>query len=126
MSLRAVRWLLWVMFCLALPLPYFMIEPGRVPLASLLVFATLTVPLAFTDPSLTTRVIGILFFVQTLLYAAILYFVARALSRRIPPPRRLALVTGIAVALALFALCAVYVAPLSHGPGSTNWFGLWS
>ena len=125
MSMRAVRWSLWAIFCLALPLPYFMIEPGRVPLASLLVFAALTVPIAFTDPSLTTRVIGSLFFAQALLYTGLLYFVARYLSRRIPPTRRLAMVTSIAGALLLLALCAVYVAPLSHGPGSTNWFGLW-
>jgi tetrahydromethanopterin S-methyltransferase subunit C len=96
-----------------------------VPLASLLVFAALTVPLAFTDPSLTTRVIGTLFAAQAVLYAWLLYIAARLLSRRIPPTRRAATVIGVAVALLLLALCAVYVAPLSHGPGSTNWFGLW-
>lgn len=125
MSRRAVRWVLWAIFCLALPLPYFMIEAGRVPLASLLVFAALTVPLAFTDPSLTTRVIGSLFAVQAALYAWLLYIAARWLSRRIPPTRRAVTVIAVAAAVLLLALCAVYVAPLSHGPGTTNWFGLW-
>jgi hypothetical protein len=125
MSPRAVRWSLWGIFFLALPLPYFMIEPGRVPLVSLLVFALLTVPLAFTDPSLTTRVIGALFAAQTLIYAGLLYLAATMLGRRIPPARRVVAVTAIAVALLLLALCAVYVAPLSHGPGRTNWRGLW-
>lgn len=125
MSLRAARWSLWVLFALTLPLPYYMIEAGRVPWVSLFVFAVLTLPLAFTDPSLTTRVIGGLFAAQTLLYGGGLYLVARLLGARIPPLRRVAMVTGIAVALLLLALCGVYVAPLSHGPGRTNWFGLW-
>ncbi len=125
MSQRAVRWSLWVIFCLALPLPYFMIESGRVPLVSLLIFAGLTVPLAFTDPGLTTRVIGGLFASQTLLYGAGLFLVARWIGRRIPPPRRAAVVVVVAVALALIAQRGVYVAPLSHGPGATNWLGLW-
>ena len=125
MSLRAVRWSLWAIFCLILPLPYFMIESGRIPVVSLFIFALLTVPIAFTDPSLTTRVIGGLFAAQTLIYGGGLYLAARLLAARIPPTRRLAMVIGIAVALLLLMLCPVYVAPLSHGPGTTDWLGLW-
>ena len=125
MSLRAVRWSLWLILCLALPLPYFMIETGRVPLVSLVVFSALMVPLAFTDPSFTTRFIAALFAAQTLLYGGALVVVARVVGNRLPPPRRLAMVVGIAAALLLLALSPVYVAPLSHGPGATNWFGLW-
>lgn len=122
---RLLRWSWWAILAVTLPLPYFMIESGRVPLISLLVFAVLTVPLAFTDPSLTTRVIGGLFAAQTLLYGWLLFVAARQVSRRLPPSRRVAMTVGIAVALVLLALCDVYVAPLSHGPGATNWFGLW-
>lgn len=125
MSLRAARWSLWALFCLTLPLPYFMIESGRIPAVSLVVFALLTVPLAFSDPSLTTRVIGGLFAAQALLSLGVLYLAARLLAARLPPARRLAMVGGIAVALVLLALWDVYVAPLSHGPGATNWLGLW-
>jgi len=125
MSHRAVRWLLWAIFCLTLPLPYFMIETGRIPLVSLLIFAGLTAPLAFTDPSLTTRVIAVLFAVQTLVYGGVLCLAARMLGARIPARRRVPVVVVVAFALALVALRAVYIAPLSHGPGPTNWFGLW-
>ena len=125
MSHRAVRWLLWAIFCLTLPLPYFMIETGRVPLASLLVFAGLTVPLTITDPGLTAYVVAGLFAVQTLVYGAVLYLAARLLAARIPARRRVPVVVVVAFALALVALRAVYIAPLSHGPGPTNWFGLW-
>lgn len=125
MSHRAVRWSLWAIFCLTLPLPCFMIESGRIPLVSLLVFAGLTVPLAFTDPSLTTRFVAGLFAVQTLVYGGVLYLAARLLGARIPARRRVPVVVVVAFALALVALRAVYIAPLSHGPGPTNWFGLW-
>ena len=125
MSLRAVRWSLWGLFCLTLPLPYFMIEVGRVPLASLAVFSALTVPIVWTDPSFNVGFIAAIFALQTLLYGGALAVVARLIGRRLPPPRRRAMVTGIAAALVLLALSPVYVAPLSHGPGATNWLGLW-
>lgn len=125
MSLRAVRWSLWGLLALALPLPAFMIETGRVPLASLAVFSALTVPIAFTDPSFNTRFMAGMFALQTLLYGGALAVVARLLAQRLPPTRRLAMVTGIAAALLLLALSPIYVAPLSHGPGATNWLGLW-
>ena len=125
MSLRAARWSLWLLLGLTLPLPYFMIEAGRVPLASLVVFSVLTVPVVFSDPSLTTRVIAGLFTAQTLLYGGALLFLARRIGDRLPPTRRVAMLVGLAVALLLLALSPVYVAPLSHGPGATNWSGLW-
>ena len=125
MSPRAVRWSLWGLFCLTLPLPYFMIETGRIPAVSLFVFAVLTVPVAVTDPSLTTRVIGGLFAAQTLLYGGGLYIAARLVGARIPARRRLLVLVALAIALTMLALCRVYIAPLSHGPGRTNWLGLW-
>jgi hypothetical protein len=125
MSLRAARWSLWLIFGLALPLPYYMVETGRVPLASLVVFSALTIPLAITDPSLTTRFMAVLFTVQTLFFAFLLVLAARLIANRLPPTRRLAMITGIAVAVVLLAMSPVYLAPLSHGPGSTNWLGLW-
>jgi len=125
MALRPTRWLLWLVFCLTLPLPYFVIESGRIPAVQLLLFSALTAPLIFTDPGLTTNVIGVLFTVQTLLYGALLYVAARVVAARLPPARRGAMLCGIAVALALLALTDVYVAPLSRGSGPTNWLGLW-
>ena len=125
MSPRLTRWYLWVAAALTLPLPYYMIEGGRIPFVQLLLFSVLTVPLAFTDPGLTTRVVATLFAAQTLLYGTLLYLLARAVARRLPRRRRGLLLGGIAVALLLLAASNVYVAPLSHGARPTNWRGLW-
>ncbi|MDX2166002.1 MAG: hypothetical protein SF182_03030 [Deltaproteobacteria bacterium] len=125
MSARLTRWLLWLAAALTLPLPYYMIEAGRIPLVQLLLFSLLTVPLAFTDPGLTTRVVAALFAAQAVFYAAALSLAARAVARRLPAARRGMLVGVIAAALLLLAASHVYVAPLSHGSRPTNWRGLW-
>jgi hypothetical protein len=125
MSLRLTRWWLWFGAALTLPLPYYMIEGGRIPYVQLVLFSLLTVPLAFTDPGLTTRVVALLFAAQTLFYGALLYWLARLTARRIPISRRGLVLGGIAVALIVLAASNVYVAPLSHGSRPTNWRGLW-
>jgi hypothetical protein len=125
MAPRLIRWVLWLVAALPLPLPYYMIEAGRIPFVQLLLFSILTVPLAFTDPGLTTRVVATLFAAQTLAYGALLWVMARAVGRRLPAARRGLLLGGIAVALLLLAAGNVYVAPLSHGARPTNWRGLW-
>lgn len=119
-----MTWTLWLALVCSLPLPYFMIESGRVPAAQLFLFAAVTTPLAITDPGFTTRFIAALFIVQSLLYGTLLYLVARTAARRVPPPRR-ALFTGVALALlAVVAMLEVYRAPLSHGPSATNIVGV--
>jgi hypothetical protein len=125
MSLRGLRWLLWIGLVITLPLPYFAIEPGRIPAVQLFLFAALVVPLMVSDLSLTTGVLGSLFATQALFYGAVLWFVAGWLSERIPPTRRGAALIGVMVGLLLLAALPVYVAPLSYGIGSTNWRGLW-
>ena len=72
-SSRAMTWLLWLVFIFTLPLPYFMIEAGRMPAAQLMLFAALTAPLAITDPGFTTRFVAALFVAQALLYCGLLY-----------------------------------------------------
>ena len=124
MSQRSATWILWLLLACTLPLPYFMIESGRVPAAQLFIFAAVTAPLAVTDPGFTTRFVAALFIGQSLLYGGLLFLVARALVRRVPPQRRDFLIAGVAALLAVMALCHVYRAPLSHGPGATNLTGV--
>jgi hypothetical protein len=119
-----MTWILWLALVASLPLPYFMIESGRVPAAQLFLFAAVTTPLAVTDPGFTTRFVAALFIVQSLLYGPLLYLLARTAARRVAPRRR-ALVTGVVLALlAVVAMLDVYRAPLSHGPGPTNIVGV--
>ena len=125
MSRRAFKWGLWAVLCCTVPLPYFMIETGRVPAAQLFVFAAVTAPLVVTDPGFTTRFIAALFIAQALGYGALLYLFARTASRRIPTPgRRAAALAGAVVVFGMIALLKVYRAPLSHGPGATNLIGV--
>ena len=119
-----MTWVVWLALICTVPLPYYMIESGRIPAAQLFALAVVTAPLAITDPSFTTRFVAALFIAQSLLYGALLYLVARAVARRVPPRRR-ALLTAVAIALlAGVALLDVYRAPLSHGPGPTNIVGV--
>ncbi len=108
-----------------MPLPYFMIETGRVPVLQLFVFAAVTTPLVISEPGFTTRFIAALFLSQSLGYGALLYLLARSASRRIRAPRfRLGVLAGAIAVLGTVAMLKVYRAPLSHGPGATNLLGV--
>ena len=125
MSARAFKWALFSVAICAVPLPYFMIETGRVPALQLFVFAAVTAPLVISDPGFTTRFIAALFVSQSLGYGALLYLLARTASHRIRAPRlRLGVLAGVIAVLGTVALLKVYRAPLSHGPGSTNLLGV--
>jgi hypothetical protein len=124
MSQRVLKWLLWLLLVCTVPLPYFMIENGRVPAAQLFIFAAVTAPMLVSDPGFTTRFVAALFISQSLFYGATLYLLARGSARRIHPSRRLLLAALAAAALGVLALCDVYRAPLSHGPGRTNIVGV--
>jgi hypothetical protein len=124
MPQRAMTWILWLALVCCLPLPYFMIESGRVPAAQLFLFAALTTPLAITDPGFTTRFVAALFVVQSLLFGALLYLLARTAARRAPVARRALFPAAALALLAAAAMLPVYRAPLSHGPGPTNIVGV--
>lgn len=125
MSPRAFKWALFAVAVCTVPLPYFMIETGRVPALQLFVFAAVTAPLVISDPGFTTRFIAALFLSQSIGYGALLYLVARSASRRIKAPGlRAVTLAGVVAVLATVAALAVYRAPLSHGPGPTNLLGV--
>ena len=124
MSQRAMTWILWLVLVCTVPLPYFMIERGRVPAAQLFLFAALTAPLTVTDPGFTTRLVAALFVAQSLVYGTLLYGLARAVAAHTPPSRRALALAALTALLLAMALGDVYRAPLSHGPGATNIIGV--
>jgi|SRR5262245_64942904 len=128
MSRRALTLALWLILVATLPLPYFMIDSGRVPAAELFLLAAVTTPLVISDPSVTTKFVATLFIVQSLLYALLLYLLARLGAGQIErrTPRRLhgIVLAALAVLLVGVGLFEVYRAPLSHGPGPTNLVGV--
>lgn len=128
MSRRVMTWALWLMLVATLPLPYFMIDSGRVPAAQLFLLAAVTTPLVVSDPSFTTKFIAALFVIQSVFYALVLYVLARLgarlIERRAPRRLHVAVLTALAMLLIGVALFEVYRAPLSHGPGPTNLVGV--
>lgn len=119
-----MTWIVWLALIGALPVPYFMVETGRVPAAQLMILAAVTTPLAFSDPSLTTRFVAGFLAAQSLFYGALLYLAARALARRIAPHRRAVATLAAVAALVALSLFNIYRAPLSHGAAPTNIVGV--
>lgn len=122
-TLSSTRWLLWLTLLFTVPVPYFMIEAGRVPAAELIVFAALTSAVALTDPDFASRLIAVVFVVQAGFYAALLYAAARLAARRLgrlaPGTRRLAV--GLAAAACLAAsLFPIYRTPLARSGLKAN------
>ena len=128
MSRRVMTWTLWLLFAATLPLPYYMIDRGRVPAAQLFLLAAVTTRLMLSEPSFTTRFVAALFLMQSLFYGALLYALARIGARLIgrhTPARLHAIVlAALAILLVAIGLFEVYRAPLSHGPGPTNLVGV--
>jgi hypothetical protein len=128
MSRRMMTWALWLVFAATLPLPYYMIDRGRVPAVQLFLLAAVTTPLVFSDPSFTTRFVAALFVVQSLIYGVLIYVLARIGARLIErhAARRwhAIVLVGVAVLLVAAGLFEIYRAPLSHGPGPTNLVGV--
>jgi hypothetical protein len=120
-----MQWSLWVVLICTVPLPYFMIETGRITAAQLIIFAAATTPLLISDPGFTTNFVAALFIAQSLFYGAVLYLLARGVARRVRPRRRALLVAVVAGVLVVLALFDVYRAPLSYGRGATNIFGVY-
>ena len=124
-----MTWTLWLLFVCTLPLPYFMIETGRVPALQLFLLAALTAPLVVTDPSFTTRFVAGLFVGQSLLYGALLYgaarLAARAIQHTVGPRLGVLVIAVLAIAVGgAGVLLELYRAPLSHGPGRTTLVGV--
>ena len=115
MSVRGVRFWLWVALAIALPVPIWLLGPGSVPVGNLLELGAAALAFGFAESF--RGVVGLtalVFLSQALLYAALLYGVA-ALSahwcRGFPR-----LVLGVA-ALAIVAACFVRV---YHSPYHAN------
>ena len=121
MSPRAARLTLWATFLATLPLPYFMVEIGWMPVVWLATLAGLVSASALLDGFSGTWLIALLFIAQTLGYAGLLYVTAILLvrlSRWLPEKGRgasvavlVALLWGVAVTQRIFWTDLVNVDP---------------
>jgi hypothetical protein len=106
------RRLLWLSLLATLPLPYFMVDVGRMPALWLAWVAAFTTASALLDGLQGTWRIALLFIAQTGIYAALLYGVARlaatALHRHVPERARIPAIAGIVALLFAVACLPIY------------------
>ncbi len=129
MSVRATKWILWLALILTLPVPYFMIESGRVPTVRLFLFALLTSAAALAEPDYASRFVAALFVLQAGLYVVLCYalarWVARLVHQRTPAAYHALIVTAVVAGLLAAAMFDIYRAPLSNGSLHPNLLGVW-
>jgi len=116
MSPRAARRLLWLVFVVALPLPFYLVETGRMPAAALL--QTAAYVLAVIAREGTQGQIGLIAAIligQGMFWVIMLWVAAWMATRLLArlPPRAIAAVTlsTVAVVLLLASSLEVYRTP---------------
>lgn len=116
MSHRTARLLLFALFALVVPLPFFLVQTGAVPAARILMLAGIVVALIAAEGM--HGMIGIaagLLLLQLAVYAALLFgaahWAARGLARAWPQHLALATAALAAVALLVASSCDLYRTP---------------
>jgi hypothetical protein len=124
MSTRSIRLLLWLAFLVALPMPYWVFETGRVPTLWLGELTAFVLAMLLSEGGMVTRVVATLFTTQTLLFVGVTYLLARAVARpiaRVPSAGRR---TAVALVTVLLVLCTsllpLYRSPLVAGGAAVN------
>lgn len=115
MSVRSVRLWLWLVLAVALPVPIWLLGPGSVP--ALHLFELGGVAIAFGLAESFRGVVGLaalVFVGQALVYIALLYAIAAAITRALG--RFPWIVLGVAAVLVAMAC----VLPIYHSPYHAN------
>jgi len=126
---RLLRWALWIIALVAVPVPYSGIEDGWVPAFWLLVMATLSALVSVLEGGRAAMMIAVVFAVQAVLACGVLWVASAALvllGERLLGHERAVTAAGVlAVLLAVLALCPVYRSPIARTAGWTSLIGLW-
>jgi hypothetical protein len=125
--MRGTLLVLWVVLLLTLPVPYWAIEVGLVPTASLLALGLVTIGASIVEGGEVLPLLALVLAVQSIVWTAILYVAARLVTRRIGRRRSIltqrALATVLVCGLAAMSLFDVYRAPFSTSGPRTNVLG---
>ena len=128
-SARRMRWKLWIVALLVCPVPYGGLEHGWVPPLWLAAMTGLSGVVAFAEGGGTPVQIALVFAVQALLAAGVLWgastLVVWSAERTLGPERARRVVRGALALLVVLTLCPVYRSPISHTSGWTTLAGLW-
>jgi hypothetical protein len=126
MSTNLTRRLLWLALMVALPVPYWLFESGRVPTLWLGELTAFVLAMLLSEGGMVTRIVAALFVGQTLLFVGVTWLLARVLTRGIArlgsESGRAAATLGAIVLLLGFALLPVYRSPLVAGGDAVNVF----
>ena len=109
MSPARSRRVLWLGLLLLAPVPFFAIETGLVPVIRLWMLGSLVTGVMLQDPDYLSQTFTAMFVGQAALWTLVLYLVARACVRWLPP-RAPAVVLAL---LALASLFPIYSTPFS-------------
>ncbi len=124
MPTTTIRRLLWLALLIALPVPYWVFETGRVPTLWLGELTAFVLAMLLSEGGMVTRVVATLFVVQTLLFVGLTWVVARFATRqiaRLSSERGQMLATAATiVVLLVIALLPVYRSPLVAGGDAVN------
>jgi hypothetical protein len=128
MSTTMIRRLLWLALLVALPVPYWMFESGRVSTLWLGELTAFVLAMLLSEGGMVTRVVASLFVAQTLLFIGVTWIVARFATRqivRLSSERGRVLATAaMIVVLLVVSLLPVYRSPLVSGGEAVNVIGL--
>lgn len=124
MSVRAAKWVFWLVLVCALPVPYFGPETGLVPVARLVFLGAVIGAVFMSDPDMVTRVLALLFLGQAAVWSILLLVVShlaagRATGGLSPRHRGLAL-SAAALVLLVVSLTDVYRTPFSSSGARTS------
>jgi len=124
MSSTVIRRLLWLALVVALPVPYWLFEPGRVPTIFLGELSAFVLAMLASEGGMVTSVVAALFVAQTLLFLALTWVAARLAARQIFRLRAERARTAAALVTVLVLLAAsllpVYRSPLVAGGAPVN------
>lgn len=124
MSTTVTRRLLWLAFVVALPVPYWIFESGRVSTLWLGELTAFVLAMLISEGGMVTWVVAALFVAQTALFLGLTWVAARIVTRQIQRLRADGARTTatLATILVLFvaALLPLYRSPLVAGGEPVN------
>jgi len=113
---KSVRRLLWLGLLVFLPVPFFGVETGFVPVLRLFLLGALVTGVTLQDPDRLSQLFTLMFLGQALGWTAVLYGLARLGERWLPRPVPLAIVALLAIA----SLFPIYSTPFSASGASSS------
>jgi hypothetical protein len=127
MSLRSSRRILWLCTLLTVPVPFWAFEGGRAPTAWLIELAAFTGALLLSEGGTVTAMAFSLFLGEAIVAAALLYLVARFVTRLLARPAsgiRLGPFIAIVAALLVLSAFEIYRTPFVAAGDPVNLVGI--